>query len=108
GQKHACRGVAAPMIRQSPPTAPRHGWPIGAVLALTAFSLAVPWSLGCALHAPSIPPHRRIDVALVRPPHTLADQDGDGLPDALEDALLRKYSPSAAIAGSETAWPASV
>src|SRR6185312_4165411 len=38
---------------------------------------------------------------------TPTDPDGDGIPDALEDSLLRKYTPSAMLAGTETAWPAS-
>lgn len=74
------------------------------MVALFAFSVAVPWSLGCALHVPE----RRIDATVLSPPRTLQDQDGDGLPDALEDSLLRKYSPTALLAGTETAWPASV
>ena len=77
------------------------------VTAIVLFCISVPWALGCAsaLHI-----ERRLagsggDVAL-HP--TALDADGDGIPDAEEDALLRRYAPTALVSADEPSMPASI
>jgi hypothetical protein len=80
------------------------------LVALVLLCIAVPYTFGCALHLPVAPPklHWPPMGHAVEVQTTADDRDGDGIPDLLEDELLRTYSPTALLAGSETAWPASV
>jgi hypothetical protein len=80
-----------------------------AVLAL--FCVAVPWVVGCV---PSVGGMRfQRQLATTEGPPTVVhpgpgDADGDGIPDVLEDELLRKYSPTALVAANDASLPASV
>jgi hypothetical protein len=46
------------------------------------------------------------DVQTRKP--TAGDTDGDGLPDAQEDLLLRRYAPTALVSADEPSFPASI
>lgn len=78
------------------------------IVAILAFIVAVPWALGCvpAMFQRKLAGSADGFVALLHP--SPGDVDGDGIPDALEDELLRRYSPTALVAANDPSLPASI
>ncbi len=77
-----------------------------ATLALVLVVVALLWALGLGERLQpdlgfSAATHRS---SVVRP----GDTDGDGLADAEEDALLRRYAPRALLSADDPAYPASI
>lgn len=95
---------------------------LGPWLALVFFVLAMPWALGMGqkLPRPSLlelarsaiteeePVALRRPLSQARAELARLDRDGDGIPDALEDALLRRYAPTVVLSRDEPSLPASI
>ncbi len=75
--------------------------------ALLAFVIAVSWALSSVPTAHSGPFSLRNARRIALRP-TPGDADGDGIPDALEDELLQRYSPTALLAADDASLPASI
>lgn len=77
-------------------------------MALAFFAVSIPWMFGLGMKLPAATPQLAALISDVKPiAPTPADMDGDGLDDALEDALLARHAPTLIMAEDEPSLPAS-
>ncbi len=105
---HPHRDGHGPHRDHSPAEPHRLGTILGVILC---FCLLVPWAIGCVPSVGGVRFERQLVArsgqrSVLRP--RPGDQDGDGIPDDLEDALLRQYSPTALVAAKDPSLPASI
>jgi len=81
---------------------------LGPLLALVALSLSLPWALALGEKLPALPIPRPADHAAPAPPARPDDADADGIPDAIEDELLRRYSPTVLLSADDPSLPADI
>lgn len=81
------------------------------IVSIILFCVCVPWAVSCAPTIGGMHLSRQLAGAGGDTASRLAtalDTDADGIPDAEEDALLKRYAPTALVAADEPSMPASV